>query len=67
MKVNRIGKSGRGEVRIFTAFSGWVGKSGRISLEEGERGIRLVDGELFLRPSALSLGVLPVGWGLSDA
>jgi hypothetical protein len=67
MKINRIGKSGRGEVRIFTAFSGWAGESGRISLEEGERGIRLVDGELFLCPSALSFGVLPVGWGLSDA
>jgi hypothetical protein len=67
MKVNRIGKSGRGEVRIFTAFSDWVGETERISLEEGERGIRLVDGELFLCPSALSLGVLPAGWGLSDA
>ena len=67
MRRNCIGKSGRGEVGIFTAFSGWVGESGRISLEEEERGIRLVDGELFLCPSALSLGVLPVGWGLSDA
>ena len=67
MKGNRIGKSGRGEVRIFTAFSGWAGESGRISLEEGERGIRLVDGELILCPSALSLGILPAGWGLPDA